>query len=97
MKDKYHGVVFGEYLGIVYENWYEGKREAEKGMRRKAKELARDSPDEYMSAYYTVSLGGEVVASGEVPIRPIRHIWKDHPGNGWHDYGPMAIGGVRIC
>ncbi|GHT63683.1 hypothetical protein FACS1894110_01930 [Spirochaetia bacterium] len=97
MKEKYHGIISGGCMGIVYENWYDDKRKAEKEVRLKAKELIRNSCDEYMSAYYMVSLSGEIVASGDIPMRGLRHIWKNYPGNGWHDYGYMVIGGVRIC
>ncbi|GHT83195.1 hypothetical protein FACS1894137_03690 [Spirochaetia bacterium] len=51
MKEKYHGIVSGNYMGIVYGNCYEDKRKAEKEVRRKAKELARNSFDENYPGY----------------------------------------------
>jgi hypothetical protein len=67
------------------------------GIRRKAKELVRKSPDEYFCAWYTVSLNGTVVANGDIPRQRLRNIWKNYPDTGRHNYGALAIGGVRIC
>jgi hypothetical protein len=96
MKEKYHGIVSGGCMGIVYEAWYSNKRKAEREVRRKAKELVRNSYDEHMSACFTVSLGDKVIVSGAVPMRGLRNIWKNHPGNNWHDYGYMVVNGERI-
>jgi hypothetical protein len=46
MKEKYHGIVSGEYRGIMYENWYDEKRNVERELRRKAKEIAHNIYDE---------------------------------------------------
>jgi hypothetical protein len=46
MKGKYHSTVFHECRGIVYGNCYFDKRNAEKEVRQKAKDLARNTYDE---------------------------------------------------
>jgi hypothetical protein len=96
MEEKYHGIVFGGCLGIMYENWYDNKQKAESEVRRKAKELVRNSNDEHMDAQYTVSLDDKIIAAGDVPLRGLRNIGKNHPGNEWHDYGFMMVNGERI-
>jgi hypothetical protein len=46
MKGKYHGIVSGECMGIVFANCNTDKRQAEKEVREKAKELAHNTYDE---------------------------------------------------
>jgi hypothetical protein len=97
MKQTYYGTVNGQCTGVVYENWYEDRKNAVTELRRKAKELVRQSFDEYSSAYYTLYLGGTVVASGEIPRQGLRHIRMDYPDYVRPDYTIMPLHGVRIC
>jgi hypothetical protein len=50
MEGKYHGIISHECRGIPYENWYNEKRKTEKEIRRKSKDLVRNSLEDHISA-----------------------------------------------
>jgi hypothetical protein len=78
-----------------YENYYRSKRNAAMELRRKAKRLIREYSDECERAEFTVSLAGEVIFTGEVPVLGLRHLWKNCFT--LQDYGFSELAGVRIC
>lgn len=93
----YHGIVSADGIGKVFEGQYTNRREALVELRREAEGIVRNSFEENLTAYYTLYHGDTVVASRQIPMKGLRHIWENYPGNGWHDYGCLEIGGTRIC
>jgi hypothetical protein len=97
MTAQYHGTVSADSYGKVFECQYTSKSEALRELRREAKGIVRNSSEENLSASWELSRGNKVIATGQVPMKGLHRIWKNYPGNTWHDYGYMVVGGTRIC
>jgi hypothetical protein len=97
MTKQYYGTVTADGMGKVFEGRYESKREALRELRREASGIVRNSFEENLTSYWNLYLGDKAIASGQVPMKGLRRIWKNYPGNGWHDYGYMFVEGTRIC
>jgi hypothetical protein len=97
MAELYYGIVSADGMGKVFEGRYGSKQEALRELRREAKAIVRNSFEENLTSYWNLHLGDKTIASGLVPMKGLGQIWKNYPGNGWHDYEYMAIGGTRIC
>jgi len=97
MTEPYYGAVTADGMGKVFEGWYDSEKKALQELRREARRIVRNSFEENLTSYWDLYLGDKAIASGQVPMKGLRRIWKNYPGNGWHDYGYMVIGGTRIC
>jgi hypothetical protein len=93
MRKKYHGTVYANGRA-VYADRYETRRKAVADLKRQARETALNSPDENVSAGFTLSLRGMVVAGGEIPGRRFP---RRYAGPAWPAYGLIPSGGTKIC
>jgi hypothetical protein len=94
MCKKYHGTVYVRGRGKVYEDWYQTRGKGVRDLKRKARETVLNSFEEGSGADFTLSLGGQVIASGQIP-KP--GLYGHYAGSASAGYGLMPVGGIRIC
>jgi hypothetical protein len=97
MTEQYYGTVTADGIGKVFEGRYSSKQEALRELRQEARKTVRNCLEENLTAYWDLYLGNKAIVSGQIPMKGLGRIWKNYPGNGWHDYGYMVIGGTRVC
>jgi hypothetical protein len=97
MAELYYGTVTADGMGKMFEGRYDSEKKALRELRREARRIVSNSFEENLTSYWDLYLGDKAIASGQVPMKGLRRIWKNYPGTGWHDYGYMVIGGTRIC
>jgi hypothetical protein len=93
MRRKYHGTVYANGIA-VYEDWYETRRKAVTDLKQEARETMLNSFGENMDVDFTLSLGSAVIGTGKLPAR---RFYRPYTGFARFEYGPVPIGGTRIC
>jgi hypothetical protein len=94
MRKKYHGTVSASGTGIVYEDWYETRHTALRDLKREARETVLNSFDGDTNAEFTLSLGGRIIAAGQIPGQRFHRHYAS-PACFVHGIAPIT--GTRIC
>jgi hypothetical protein len=94
MRKKYHGTVSVKGTGVVYEDWYETRGKAVADLKREAGETVLNGFDGDMNAEFTLSLGGRIIRTGQIPGR---RFLRQYAGPACSVYGFLPVSGTRIC